>query len=142
MNKNKKTLFIIIIIILSFISVMSLIYGFMNVQRGKAAAEEQNQKYIDVVNDSVNKCKEYSSLLNNSDDYDTAVGYYAENIENAHNSALKAYIASAMVDYSINYFSTININEFGINSTKSKYSKYMPAIDELNSLKTQLANLE
>lgn len=142
MNKNKKTLFIIVLIILAFISVMALIYGFMNIQNSKAAAEEQNQKYIELVNSNVEKCKEYSSLLDDSTDYDTAINYYSENIEKADNPALKAYIAAAMADYALNYFSTITINEEASGGTDSKYSKYTPAINELNSIKSQFANLE
>lgn len=140
--KKTKSLFIILLIIMAFISVMSLIYGYINVQNSKAAAEEQNQKYIEAANSCAEKCKGYSALLDDSSDYDAAMNYYAQNIKEAENSALKVYIASAMAEYALNYISTVNINQEITEGKNSKYSKYTPAVEELNNLKTQLDNLE
>ncbi len=136
---NKKSLFIIILIILAFISVMAIIYGYMNVEQSKENAEAKNQTYIELSSSSIDKCKEAAELLSDSTDYDTAIGYYAQNIEAAENPALKVYIAEAMVDYAINYFSTISINESVLNKTDMETSIYSKTIDELNSLKIQLS---
>lgn len=142
MKKSTKTIFLITIIILAFISIMSIIYGVIHVRQSEASAAELTQQYTEAVNNSIDKCKEISSLLDDSTDYDTAIEYYVENINKSDNVTLKAYIASSMVRYATAYFAALNANQQIQTGIDSDHSQYTDAMKDLANLTVTLNSLE
>lgn len=143
MNKKLKTVFILLIIIMLFVTAISLIIGITNVNKDKLSSTDK-ETYEKVINECISKCDEFSSSLTKENDiesYNTAIGYYKENIEKASSVQEKAYLAGCMTSYALNYFSQKNIEFQAYVSPNGAASPYKQIISDLNELKVQAENL-
>lgn len=140
MKKNIKSLFIIVMIVLAFVAVISIVYGIINVRNDNSNVIDTST-YTERAEKSIEKCKEVSSILDDSTEYDKVIEYYCENIENASSPEMKVYEACNMVTYSLNYVSIQSVafsQKANTNGVVSPYTKY---ITELSTLETELLNL-
>lgn len=140
MKKNQKTIFLIAVLILVFITIISLVYGFINVRADKSKTIDEST-YTDAVQECIDTCKEYSSVLSDSTEYDMAIDKYLSNIDDAKTPALKAYVADNMATFALKYFSEKSV-EFEANLTENgAVSPYTKVLENLNTLKTELDGL-
>lgn len=140
MKKNIKFIFMILMIIFAFITIMALIYGIINVNQDKGS-ETSDDVYTKAVNECIEQCKGYSSILEDSSEYDSALEMYIKNIEEAKSLSLKAYEAENMATYALNYFSIKSIDFEANLPSNGAVSPYTKVLEELNELKIQLSNL-
>ncbi len=142
MNKNIKTVFLLFIIIAIFISVMSVIYGVVNLN--KNSTNISDDEYNAITEESIDKCKGYvSSLTEDSDinEYNEVIAYYVENIEKETSPQLKLYVSYNMLTYALNYFSQKSVEFEAHLPSEGAVSPFNSIISELNDMQTRAKNL-
>lgn len=138
--KKGKLIVIIIALLLGFVSVMAIIYGQINMRNAKANLPEDSI-YTKAVEESIKMCNDYSSILEDSTDYDATIQMYQDNINDESSVQIKAYIAGNMVTYALNYFSQKSI-DFEAKLTKNgAVSPYTKVITDLSEKQIELQNL-
>ena len=131
---KNKNIFYISIIILLFISIISLVYGFIKISESKALADATNETCINLTQEALTKCTSLSEKLDNSQTYDKAISFYSENIENESSPVLKAYIAKGMVKYALSVFA--------VEATANPSATTNGIYNDLSDLLTQLDNIK
>lgn len=123
---------------MAFISVMSIVYGVINIQKTKTASEQINANCIRLSQEAITKCKEAAERFDDNEDYLKAIDYYVENIENADTPGLKVSVARSALRYAIAYFTARNIGAEG--SVNGVTLPFESLIQEFSDLKIQLDN--
>lgn len=140
MNKKFKTVFLLVAIVLVFISAVAIIYGALNAGKSKSEILD-DEAYLTAVDECIEMCKDYSSILEDSSNYDQAIAMYIENIENADLPQTKAYYAGNMITYALNIFSQESIAFESNLSSNGTVSPYLKPIEMLSEKQVQMRNL-
>ena len=99
MNKNVKTVMLIIMGLLALVTVTGIVYGMQNRINAEKLYNANNESIINTVNEALSACQEAYMDVGATPEESEGLTVYIKNITEAESPVLKAYIAQTMISY-------------------------------------------
>ena len=99
MNKNTKTIMLIIMGILALVTVTGIAYGMQNKINAKKIYGSYDESMLSVVDETVNTCQQAFMSVGATPEESEGLTVYVKNIAEAKSPVQKAYIAQTMIEY-------------------------------------------
>lgn len=137
MNKNIRTILIVIMGLLALITVVGFIYGIQNKIDTNKIYASYNETILDAVDTSIKACQGAFNSVGATEEELINLNDYINNINNAKSPILKAYIADSMITYTGDYIMVLSQNyAAGIEGSKS--ANYDGIQEKLVTAKSEL----
>lgn len=123
MNKNIRTILIVIIGLLALITVVGFIYGLQNKIKTNDIYASYDETILDAVDTSIKVCQGAFNSVGATEDEMVNLNDYITNINEAESPVLKAYIADSMLTYTGDFVMVLSQNyAVGIESRAANFT--------------------
>lgn len=138
MNKNIKTILIVIIGLLALITLVGFIYGIQNKIKTNDIYTSYNESILTAVDTAVKACQGAFNSVGATDEEMINLNDYITNINEAESPVLKAYIADSMLTYTGD-FVMVKDQNYSLGIEGSKAANFTGIQEKLVTAKSQLS---
>ncbi len=123
MNKNVRTLLIVIMGLLALITIVGFIYGMQNKIKTNDIYASYDETILDAVDSSIKTCHGAFNSVGATEEEMVNLNDYITNINEAESPVLKAYIADSMLTYTGDFVMVLSQNyAAGIETRSANYT--------------------